>query len=378
MPEGPWVDGDRPNDTAPLEAARLTVVPDRSARRWSFTAIADQGAGAVPDPYDASLGDSGAADEGPDDLDGPDEQRRSAEDPAPPPDSGRAGPLSRLPAGSTFGTLVHAIFERVDFRVGDDGPGGELGVVIDQQLAMHPVDLTPADDPGGTAADGRRLLVEGLGMALRTPLGTVGNGRRLADIGSGDRLNEISFDLRLGEGRRRATVADMGRVMLTHLDPADPLRPWAEGMVGGAIDVELAGHLTGSIDLIVRITDGDSQRFVVADYKTNALTPRGGIPAPGDYHPARLVEAMVEHDYPLQALLYSVALHRYLRWRLPQYHPAEHLGGVAYLFVRGMTGPDVKVSDGQPHGVFEWAVPPALVVDLSDLLDGQAVTELAS
>ena len=87
---------------------------------------------------------------------------------------------------------------------------------------------------------------------------------------------------------------------------------------------------------------------------------------------------MVEHDYPLQALLYSVALHRYLRWRLPGYRPADHLGGVAYLFVRGMTGPDVQVSDGRPHGVFEWAVPPALVVALSDLLDGRAVTELAS
>ena len=71
-----------------------------------------------------------------------------------------------------------------------------------------------------------------------------------------DRLNEISFDLRLGEGGRRATVADMGRVMLAHLDPADPLRTWADGMAGGLIDVELAGHLTGSIDLILRIADG--------------------------------------------------------------------------------------------------------------------------
>ena len=99
---------------------------------------------------------------------------------------------------------------------------------------------------------------------------------------------------------------------------------------------------------------------------------------PDDYHPARLAEAMTDHDYPLQALLYSVALHRYLRWRLPGYRPADHLGGAAYLFVRGMTGPDVKMSDGRPHGVFEWAVPPALVIGLSDLLDGQDVEELAS
>ncbi len=49
---------------------------------------------------------------------------------------------------------------------------------------------------------------------------------------------------------------------------------------------------------------------------------------------------MIAAHYPLQALLYSVALHRYLRWRLPGYDPERHLGGVLYLFVRGMCGPD--------------------------------------
>ncbi len=77
---------------------------------------------------------------------------------------------------------------------------------------------------------------------------------------------------------------------------------------------------------------------------------------------------MAEHDYPLQALLYSVALHRYLRWRLPGYQPERHLGGVAYLFIRGMSG---RLStDGKADGVFSWLVPPALVEDLSDVLDG--------
>ena len=59
---------------------------------------------------------------------------------------------------------------------------------------------------------------------------------------------------------------------------------------------------------------------------------------------------MVAAHYPLQALLYAVALHRYLRWRLPGYDPDAHLGGVLYLFVRGMsatdpaTGPDGGVA----------------------------------
>ena len=88
--------------------------------------------------------------------------------------------------------------------------------------------------------------------------------------------------------------------------------------------------------------------------------------------PDRLPAAMAEHHYPLQALLYAVALHRYLRWRLPGYDPAVHLGGAAYLFVRGMTGPDTPVVDGHPHGVCSWPVPSALVVALSDLLDGRS------
>jgi exodeoxyribonuclease V beta subunit len=64
-----------------------------------------------------------------------------------------------------------------------------------------------------------------------------------------------------------------------------------------------------------------------------------------------------------------VALHRYLRWRLSGYDPARHLGGAAYLFVRGMTGPDVATIDGRPCGVFAWHPPVEFVTELSDLLD---------
>ena len=53
---------------------------------------------------------------------------------------------------------------------------------------------------------------------------------------------------------------------------------------------------------------------------------------------------MMRSHYPLQALLYSVALHRYLRWRLPDYDPHRHLGGAQYQFVRGMLGPDSRAN----------------------------------
>jgi exodeoxyribonuclease V beta subunit len=67
--------------------------------------------------------------------------------------------------------------------------------------------------------------------------------------------------------------------------------------------------------------------------------------------------------------LYSVALHRFLRWRQPGYNPDSHLGGVLYLFLRGMCGPHTPVADGNPCGVFSWQPPPALVEDVSALLD---------
>ena len=61
---------------------------------------------------------------------------------------------------------------------------------------------------------------------------------------------------------------------------------------------------------------------------------------------------MLHAHYPLQALLYSVVLHRYLRWRLPGYDPERHLGGVLYLFLRGMCGPRHAGGRRHPAGVF--------------------------
>jgi exodeoxyribonuclease V beta subunit len=89
-----------------------------------------------------------------------------------------------------------------------------------------------------------------------------------------------------------------------------------------------------------------------------------------DYRPEALREAMGHSDYPLQALLYAVVLHRFLRWRQPGYDPDLHLGGVLYLYLRGMCGPATPIVDGEPCGTFSWRPPAALVEALSDLLDG--------
>ena len=128
---------------------------------------------------------------------------------------------------------------------------------------------------------------------------------------------------------------------------------------------------SGSIDVVFRVPGPDGPRYLVADYKTNWLGPADQPLTAAAYARPRLVEAMLHSDYPLQALLYVVVVHRYLRWRQPGYDPARHLGGVLYLYVRGMCGPETPEDDGHPAGVFSWTPPAALVVALSDLLDGR-------
>ena len=112
-----------------------------------------------------------------------------------------------------------------------------------------------------------------------------------------------------------------------------------------------------------------ADRFVLADYKTNRLAGPDETLTSWHYRPEAVQAAMLDAHYPLQAVLYAVALHRYLRWRLPGYDPDQNLAGVLYLFVRGMSARPPAPSDGPPCGVWAWRPPATLVEALSDLFD---------
>ncbi len=261
-----------------------------------------------------------------------------------------------LPGGTSFGTLVHAMLEHLD-EVADEDAVRE---VVTNQVAR----LAPGTD--------RELLAAGLLSALATPLGTPAGGAALRDIPAADRLPELDFELPLLGGDEPAAtcllLSDLVPLWREHC-PTGPLSSYAD-VLAGLAPAPLRGYLSGSIDAVLRLGGGKSLRYLVVDYKTNRL---GGYDEPltaWHYRPAALEQAMVEAHYPLQALLYDVALHRYLRWRQPAYDPAVHLGGVLYLFLRGMCGPGVLCADGSTPGVFGWRPPTALVTGLSDLLAG--------
>ena len=301
----------------------------------------DEVSPAVGTPDDAAVGES------------------PAEDPLAAP-----SPMGDLPSGVDFGTAVHSVFELVDPTA--DDLAAELRRATGVALGR-----------AGSTSLGVEPLAAALLPTFLTPLGPLAGGRRLADIPPADRLPELGFEMPLAGGdaaRGEASVGRLAPLVRRHLAPGDPLRRYADLLDHPALaEQPLRGYLNGSIDAVLRVRDDAGvPRYLVVDYKTNWLGSFDGRPLTvGDYAPTRLAEAMMAAHYPLQALLYGVAVHRLLRWRQPGYDPATHLGGVLYLFVRGMAGEDTPQVDGVPCGVFSWRPPAALVTDLSDLLDGR-------
>jgi exodeoxyribonuclease V beta subunit len=277
-------------------------------------------------------------------------------------------PMNDLPAGATFGSLVHAVLEHADPQAPDFA--AELATRVVEQRRWWSVDASTEE------------LVAGLLPMQLTSLGPLAGGRALAGIPLRDRLRELDFEFPLAGGehpRSDVPLAAMADVLRRHLPTDDPMRAYADRLESPSLGGQsLKGYLSGSIDVVLRIGDGADQRFLVVDYKTNRLGELGEPLTALDYTPALMTQAMLHSHYPLQALLYSVVLHRYLRWRLPGYDPEQHLGGILYLYVRGMCGPGTPEVDGHPCGVFAWHPPAAMVLELSDLLDGRLTDAVAS
>jgi exodeoxyribonuclease V beta subunit len=318
---------------------------DPARRVWSFTAIV-AGVNTDADGH-AAAPLTGGYDElqEPGDCDGP------ADDGVAPPGRSRAVPLAAVPGGTTFGTAVHEVLEAVDFT--SSTLGGDLGDLVGAVSRRS-----------GLALDGP-AVASGLEAVIDTPLGDLFGGLRLRDLGRHDRLAELIFDLRFDASPVAAAV--VGDVLSATLDVADPLHPYGRQLASVLASIELAGWLTGSIDAVFRVGGADP-RFVIVDYKTNRLHRPDATDPLEAYRPDLLVAAMTHSHYPLQALIYSVALHRYLRWRLgDRYEPARHLGGVAYLYVRGMIGAETPVLGGAAYGVFSWRPPAATVLALDAL-----------
>ncbi|WP_421246374.1 exodeoxyribonuclease V subunit beta [Aeromonas sanarellii] len=207
-----------------------------------------------------------------------------------------------FPKGARPGTLLHSLFETIDFQIAKGEP-----------LAEHIAALLAQE---GFDEGWAPVLQQQVEAVLDTPLETgLGDPVRLRDLAPERKQVELEFFLPMG----RVTAPALTALCQRH----DPLSRGGKPL--GFATVQ--GMLKGFIDLVFEWQG----RWYLLDYKSNHL----GM-SPADYGRPALESAMVEHRYDLQYQLYSLALHRLLALRLPGYDFDRHFGGVFYLFLRGM------------------------------------------
>ncbi len=270
-------------------------------------------------------------------------------------------PLHDIAGSKTFGTTVHEVFDNIN------PASAKLNQDLYDQVEHHFANTHSPEQ--------RTKIAGGIIASIHAPLGGPFAGNTLRTLGTTHRLSELEFNFHLPQSDARAfPLSDIGALMLQHgnLDPY--LTAYAQDIVDNPSTINIAGYMTGSIDAVFRVnSEASDPVYVVADYKTNFLhrSTKAQQNPLTPYHPDNLVISMVEHGFILQALVYSVALHRYLRWRQPGYVPDIHLGGTAYLYIRGMTGHSTDDPIPRPYGVYHWRPTTALVLALDALFAGK-------
>ncbi len=241
-------------------------------------------------------------------------------------------PRSRVFTGARFGNVLHHALEHVDFGAWRDHthelpPPGQAHL-LEQALASQ--GYAPRLHESGV-----RELTPLMAATLNAPLP---EGLRLCDLPPEARINELEFNVAL----RGASVQELMTLLHAHdiARDRDDFGSWTR----------LSGLMNGKIDLTYR----HEGRVYVLDYKSNQL------PA---FDAQTLAQTMAASEYDLQALLYTLAVHRWMRLRVGAGYDYERdFGGVRYVFCRGLA------LDEPGRGICTPQFPLALVLSLEDLL----------
>jgi len=233
-----------------------------------------------------------------------------------------------FPKGAHTGEFLHSILENIDLA---SASGDSLDTIILQQSQRFGID-----------AQWHTTLNDWLTDILNTQL----------DRHSTLSLKDITTDRRLVEFAFQYPVSQLSTDALTRI-----LSQHRQAPVPQLALQSIQGMMKGFIDLVFE----HEGKFYIADYKSNYLGDSFQ-----DYRLEALLQAMQSHDYDLQYLIYTVALHRYLRNRIRDYSYESHFGGVYYLFLRGMTTQSDAV-----QGIYFSLPDTELIDDLDTLFAGK-------
>jgi len=220
-----------------------------------------------------------------------------------------------FPPGATSGILLHEILEKVDFH--------SAGGVEARELVRATLEKF---NFAGSWQSVILKMIEELAQARLEPPDAIGF--CLAEVDSPRCLREMEFYFPLRE---------IVPARLLALLESSPPRGKSEDQTKLNFP-PVHGFLKGFIDLVFE-HDG---RYYLADWKSNRLGDDHN-----DYGPMLLEREIVRSYYDVQYLIYTVALDRYLRQRLPGYTYERHFGGVYYFFLRG-----VNAGAGKQNGIY--------------------------
>jgi exodeoxyribonuclease V beta subunit len=245
-----------------------------------------------------------------------------------------------FPRGASPGECIHSIFEDWDFNKTDEAT---LKTLVAEKLDRYAIDKD----------EKRAQWVTPVSKMIKDTLSTQlipGTPFCLQDLSPTDRQPEMEFLL--------SASSTISQLQLILRNPKYHLPSLFVEACEQISSQTFHGFLTGFIDLVFK---DNNDRYCVLDWKSNHLgmQPEAYAKTPMEY-------AMATHHYYLQALIYQVALHRYLKLNKSNYDITQHLGGAWYLFVRGI---DKKSSNGiyhfQPPSELITALDKALTVEVS-------------
>ncbi|PTM11619.1 MAG: hypothetical protein DA443_06845, partial [Bacteroidetes bacterium] len=210
-----------------------------------------------------------------------------------------------LPRGMTIGSFIHAIFEDPNFHF-HQADHEDVIYLIQRQMQRFRVDMK-----------WEKAVQNIVNWVCCARVGDL----LIGDLKPGDQLRELEFHFPV---RKPDSQTLFSLIREEESMPTD--------------SVFRRDLMKGFIDLVAR----KNGKYYIIDYKSNYLGGRKD-----DYHPDALKKAVLESGYDLQYSIYLVALIRYLRPRIPNFNIEEHIGGVGYLFVRGL-----DPAFGEGYGVY--------------------------
>jgi len=270
----------------------------------------------------------------------------------------------RFVKGANAGTFLHEIFEKIDFT-----DNSKWSVIIDQSLRQYqlpisyasvttqqrlqqntavPIETDESINLAATAqlGDAHEELIAWVADVLAAPL--LASGQPLQAIPTRQRIAELGFNMGLSED---FTPERINHIFTQYL----PDEPEKHIELTPQFSNHIYRYLRGEIDLVYEWAG----KYYVVDYKSNYLGN-----SLSSYNNESLSAAMNKAGYWLQAAIYQVALHRFLRLRLKGYvgNETQYLGAVEYVFLRGI---DSKVT--QNYGRIQWQISFELVKALDEM-----------